>query len=88
MIAERYDIAVQADVIEFPWENEDNRAVAKAIATTDDGKEYSGWGTASAGDGDMADQLIELAETRELKRAVSWSSGVGIVSYHEMADEL
>jgi hypothetical protein len=88
MIAERYDIEVKADVLEYPWENEDSRAVAKALATTDKGKEYSGWGTASAGDGDMSDQLIELAETRALKRAVSWSSGVGIVSYHEMADEL
>jgi hypothetical protein len=88
MIAERYGIEVKADVLEYPWENEDGRAVAKALATTDEGKEYSGWGTACAGDGDMSDQLIELAETRALKRAVSWSSGVGIVSYHEMADEL
>lgn len=88
MIAERYGIETSADVVTFPWENEEGRCVAKATAVTDDGKEYSGWATACAEDGDMADQLIELAETRALKRSVSWASGVGIVSYQELSEEL
>lgn len=88
MIAERYGIEVSADVVQYPWDNGDGRAVARATAVTDDGKEYSGWATASGDDGDMEDQLIELAETRSLKRAVSWASGVGIVSYQELAAEL
>lgn len=36
----------------------------------------------------MPDQIIELAETRALKRATSWASGVGIVSYQELMNEL
>jgi len=88
MIAERYGIEVQADVVELPWENDEGRCVARATATTEDGKEYSGWATACADDGDMPEQLIELAETRSLKRAVSWGSGVGIVSYQELSEEL
>jgi len=88
MIAERYNIEVSARVKQFPWDNEEGRAVAHAVAVTEEGKEYSGWGTASAADGDMDDQLIELAETRSLKRAVSWASGVGIVSYQELMSDL
>ncbi len=88
MIAERYGIEVSADIEVYPWENEEGRCVARATAVTEDGREYSGWATASADDGDMNDQIIELAETRALKRGVSWASGVGIVSYQEMAGEL
>lgn len=88
MIAERYGIGVSADIEQYPWENEEGRCVARATATTEDGREYSGWATACAGDDDMEDQIIELAETRALKRAVSWASGVGIVSYQELAGEL
>ena len=88
MIAERYGIEVTATIRELPWENEEGRCVAQSSAWTDDGKEYSGWATACADDGDMPEQLIELAETRAMKRAVSWASGVGIVSYEELASEL
>jgi hypothetical protein len=88
MIAERYGIESSAEIKQFPWDNEDNRCVAKAVAKTEDGKTYSGWATASSEDGDMHDQLVELAETRALKRSISWASGVGIVSYQEMVSEL
>lgn len=88
MIAERYGIETSAEIVELPWENDGGRCVAKAEAITEDGKEYSGWATACAEDGDMEDQLIELAETRALKRSVSWASGVGIVSYQELQNEL
>jgi hypothetical protein len=88
MIAERYGIETSATIVELPWENGEGRCVASATATTEDGKEYSGWATACSKDGDMADQLIELAETRALKRSVAWASGVGIVSYQELSEEL
>jgi hypothetical protein len=88
MIAERYNIQTSAEIVQFPWDNSEGRCVAHATAVTEDGKEYSGWATASAEDGDMEDQLIELAETRSLKRSISWASGVGIVSYQELMSEL
>lgn len=88
MIAERFGIGVEARVREYPWDNDEGRAVAHATAETEDGNTYSGWATACADDGDMEDQLIELAETRALKRAVSWASGIGIVAYEELADQL
>ena len=88
MIAERYGIEASAEIKVYPWDNDEGRCVAKATAITEDGKEYSGWATACADDGDMAEQLIELAETRSLKRSVSWASGVGIVSYQELSSQL
>jgi len=88
MIAERYGIEVSADIEQYPWDNDEGRCVARATAVTEDGREYSGWATACADDGDMADNIIEICETRSLKRAVSWASGVGIVSYQEMAQKL
>jgi hypothetical protein len=88
MIAERYGIAVSAEILSYPWDNPEGRCVAKATAETDDGRTYTGHATANADDGDMQEQIIELAETRALKRAVSWASGVGIVSYQELMNEL
>jgi len=88
MIAERYGVAVSAEIVSYPWDNSEGRCVAKAEAETEDGRTYTGHATACVEDGDMADQIIELAETRSLKRAVSWASGVGIVSYQELASQL
>jgi len=88
MIAERYGVSVKAHIESYPWENEEGRCVARAVAVTDEGKEYQDFATASKGDGDMPEQLVELASTRALKRCVSWATGVGIVSYAEMVDGL
>jgi len=88
MIAERYGVEVKAEMVSFPWENEEGRAVAKAVAKTESGKEYQDYATASAQDGDMEDQLIELASTRSLKRVTGWATGLGIVSYQELSNQL
>ena len=88
MIAERYGVSVKATIESYPWENEDNRCVASAIATTEDGKEYRDYATASKEDGDMPEQLVELASTRALKRVTGWSTGLGIVSYQELSNQL
>jgi len=88
MIAERYGVSVKAYIESYPWENEDKRCVARAVATTDDGKEYQDYATANTDDGDMSDQLIELASTRALKRVTGWATGLGIVSYVELSNQL
>jgi len=88
MIAERYGVSVKATIESYPWENDENRCVASAVATTEDGKEYRDYATASKDDGDMPEQLIELASTRALKRCVGWATGLGIVSYQELSNQL
>lgn len=88
MIAERYGIEVTTTIESYPWENEENRCVAKAVAITEDGQRYTGHATACKDDSDMPEQIIELADTRAMKRSVSWASGIGIVAYEELSDEL
>jgi hypothetical protein len=63
MIAERYGVSVKAYIESYPWENDDNRCVARAVATTESGKEYQDYATAHKGDGDMPEQLVELVST-------------------------
>ena len=88
MIAERYGIEVTTTIESYPWDNEEGRCVAKAVAITEDGQRYTGHATACKGDGDMPEQIVELADTRAMKRAVSWASGLGIVAYSELSSEL
>jgi hypothetical protein len=88
MIAERYDVSVKAEIETYPWENDEKRCVAKAVAVTEDGKEYQDFATASDADGDMPEQIIELASTRALKRVTGWATGLGIVSYQELSNQL
>ena len=54
------------------------------------GAEYSGFGSAHIDrmDGDDPHLLAELAETRAMKRACAWATGVGITAYSEMTGEL
>lgn len=88
MIAERYGVSVKSYIETYPWENENGRCVARAVATTEDGKEYQDYATASKDDGDMPEQLVELASTRALKRVTGWATGLGIVSYQELSNQL
>jgi len=88
MIAERYGIEVTTTIESYPWDNEEDRCVAKAVAITSEGRRYTGHATACKEDGDMKEQIVELADTRAAKRAVSWASGLGIVAYSELSQEL
>ena len=88
MIAERYGVSVKSYIESYPWDNDEGRCVARAVAVTDEGKEYQDFATARADDGDMPEQLVELASTRALKRVTGWATGLGIVSYQELASEL
>lgn len=90
VIAERYGVAVTAEPITLPAESEFTHAVFRATAVTREGREYSGIGSAHVdrGDGDDAFLLAELAETRAMKRACAWATGLGITAVEEMRGEL
>jgi hypothetical protein len=55
----------------------------------DDGPDqgYTGHATARASEdrSNMADNEIPEAETRAMKRAVAWPSGVGLLAWEELA---
>ena len=90
VLAEHFGVSVKAEPITLPSETDFEYAEFRAIATTEDGTEYSGFGSAHIDrmDGDDPHLLGELAETRALKRAVSWATGIGMTAYSEMTGEL
>jgi hypothetical protein len=67
-------------------ETDNEYAEFRAVATTEDGQEYSGFGSAHVErqDGDDPYLLNELAETRAMKRATAWATGVGMTAIEEM----
>jgi len=88
VLAEQYGIEVTREFVTYPSETEFEFAEAEATAVTEDGKEYSGFGSASVARGDDAELLGELAETRAMKRATAWATGVGMTAVSELKNEL
>jgi len=66
----------------------DSRVTFKAVATDADGDTYSAFGSASNERGDDAGLLVEMADTRAYKRAISRATGVGMVAVSELQNEL
>jgi hypothetical protein len=89
VIAQDCGISVTAEPVTRPPETDFEYAEFRAVATTQDGVEYSGYGSAHVDRDDDSTLLAELAETRAMKRATAWASGVGMTAIEEMggADE-
>ena len=89
VLAERFGISVTSEPLVRASETDFDYAEWQATATTEDGREYSGTGSAHVArdDGDDPYMLNEHAETRAMKRAVQWATGVGIVGYVEMTGD-
>ena len=90
VLAQHFGISVTAEPVTLPGETDFEYAEFKAVATTQDGQEYSGFGSAHVDrmDGDDPYLLAELAETRAMKRATAWATGVGMTAYSEMSNSL
>jgi hypothetical protein len=90
VLAEHFGISVTAEPVTLPGETDFEYAEFQATATTQDGQEYSGFGSAHVDrmDGDDPYLLAELAETRAMKRATAWATGVGMTAFSEMSNSL
>jgi hypothetical protein len=66
----------------------DSEVIMKAEATDDDGDTYTAYGSASTDRGDDSYLLVEMADTRAYKRAVSRATGVGMVAVEELQNDL
>lgn len=90
VLAAHYNIGVKAEPVVRASETEFEYAEFQATAVTENGVEYSGFGSAHVErmDGDDKYLLNELAETRACKRALALATGVGVVSAEEMKGEL
>jgi len=90
VIAARYGVSVESHAVTLPSDTDFEYAEFKAVATTQDGETYSGFGSAHVDrqDGDEPYLLGELAETRAMKRAVAWATGIGMTAMSEMVNEI
>jgi hypothetical protein len=90
VIASKYGVSVTAEPVTLPGETDHKYAEFRAIAIDADGNEYSGFGSAHVDrmDGDDPYLLAELAETRAMKRATAWGTGIGMTAMSEMQREL
>lgn len=84
VLAEHFDITVRAEPITYPGESGWEYAEFRATATKPNGDEYTGYGSAHVDRGDDKGVLGELAETRAMKRSISWATGIGMVAVSEM----
>jgi hypothetical protein len=88
VIASQYGISVEAESVKLPHETDWEYAAFQATAETPDGETYSGFGSAHVDRDDDKHLLAELAETRAMKRAVAWASGVGMTAAEELMGEM
>jgi len=90
VLAEHFGVSVVAEPVTLPSDTDFEYAEFRAVATTEDGTEYSGFGSAHVDrmDGDDPHLLAELAETRAMKRATAWATGVGVTAMSEMQNTL
>ena len=91
VIAEHFDIVVQSEPVTTAGETDHEYAEFRARAWKEaDGSEsaYTGHATARASESrrGIEDNLNEMAETRAMKRATAWASGVGILAWEEMTE--
>jgi len=86
VIASKYNVSVEAEPVVRASETGFEHAEFRAVATTEHGQTYSGFGSAHVDrqDGDDPYLLNELAETRSMKRAVAWATGVGMTAIEEL----
>lgn len=90
VIAKQYGVSVTSEPVVRASESDFEFAEFEATAITKDGQTYTGFGSAhiSRKDGDDPYLLNELAETRAMKRAVAWATGMGITAIEEMQNNL
>lgn len=84
VLAEHYGISIVAEPVTYPSESDWEYAEFRAVATTPEGDEYSGFGSAHIDRGDDKTLLGELAETRAIKRATANATGVGMTAVSEI----
>lgn len=83
-----YDVDVHAELQVPPEETDFEFCRVKATATTPDGRECEAFGSAHVDRGDEQAILLEMADTRARKRALSIATGVGAIAVEELRNEV
>lgn len=87
VLAHQYDIQCQTELVTNPVDA-DQEVIMKAEATDSEGDTYTAYGSASTDRGDDSYLLVEMADTRAYKRAVSRATGVGLIAVEELQNDL
>lgn len=88
VLAWYYDVEVHADIQVAPEDTSFEFCRVKATATTPSGRECQAFGSAHVDRGDDPWLLLEMADTRARKRALSIATGVGAVAVEELKNEV
>ena len=83
-----YDVDVHTDLQVPPEDTDHEYCRVKATAVTADGRECEAFGSAHVDRDDDSYLLLEMADTRARKRALSIATGVGAVAVEELKNEV
>lgn len=81
--------SIKTDIVQLPNEENQYLCIMKAIAVTEDGKEFHGYGDASPNNvnKNIAPHLIRMAETRAKARALRDLTNIGMTALEELGDD-
>ena len=81
--------SIETELIQVPSSGNGNQCIVKAVAKTEDGKEFHGYGDASPSNvnKNIAPHIIRMAETRAKARALRDLTNVGMTALEELGDE-
>lgn len=88
VLAHFYGIDVFSDLEVPPEETDHTYCRVKARAVTAEGRECEAYGSAHVERGDDMELLLEMADTRARKRALSIATGVGAVAVEELKGQV
>lgn len=80
--------SIKTDIVQLPNEENQYLCIMKAIAVTEDGKEFHGYGDASPNNvnKNIAPHLIRMSETRAKARALRDLTNIGMTAFEELAE--
>ena len=80
---------ITTDIIQLPNSENGNQCIVKAVATTEDGKTFEGYGDADPTNVNrmIAKHLIRMSETRAKARALRDLTNVGMTAYEELGGD-
>ena len=81
--------SITTEIIQLPTEENGDQCIIKAVATTEDGKAFEGYGDADPGNVNrmIAKHLIRMAETRAKARALRDLTNVGMTAIEELGGD-
>lgn len=88
VLAHHFNVSVHTEIDVAPEETDFTFCRAKSTATRENGQECEAFGSAHVDRGDDSELLLEMADTRARKRALSIATGMGVVAVEELKNDM